>query len=1065
MSIRTLNLVLFSLMFFLPLPGQVLPTETKYYSQNEGLPNRTVYDVYTDARGIKWVSTVSGLSLFDGFKFFNFSNVQFTNVAQQINIRGAGKINEDAHHNLIIQPADFKDSIEVFNYHSLDSYGVSLRKNKAVEGAFVDICIMPRGKVFVLRRSSSHLLIYQWINGQNFELIQKINSTSLGKDNKDRLIADTNGDFWIFDYYQQAVILFRAGIEKKFYPFQNADFIDKQSLDFFYKSKNGTVWFSSTTSNDFSYIEATTGKIHDSELHPEYNFNQVWEDELGNLIISATDGFYSQRLILVTNENEFTDLEQILNLESKITSIRGKDFTKSFDLSSHNGFYHFTLGYEDKNISNYLNQDLQGGQFGNVMRGLANDQKGNVYLVEEGTSWYQLNTEEDQLTQLIVRDHLGKAIEKMSCGGNLIYEEGLLWGVSCDQNSNGRIHCFNIQADTWKMWMLPDEKVFPRFILKKSGTEFWVFTLHQSERNGDIYIFNKETGAFKLFEKWEQKDFTLKNTIPNFAVQDEEGIIWLGTSSGLIKMDVENQQFKKILIDEASQKGKYIATLLENKDGKLWVGTLNEGLFIFDKKSEKFSRFALKKEIGFSSNRNKNIFPNNSIAGIIRANENEYIVSTYFGLTYLNLAEGISRNYFQRDGFCNYEYNRLAHLKDEKGHLFLGGVNGFDVFKLEDLEVGKTQPTPILTRFFKYQEGAEKVNSHYDNLMFSNPLIIDPEIIAFGFDFMLPNYFNPENNSFQTYLEGWETDFNPPTNIPSVQFYKLPPGQYKLHIKGMDERGNSSIQDLVIPITVKPFFYKTWWFYLLVTFIVGGIIGRMIKQAIDRRKKIELEEIEKKEKERRFLELELKTLRLQLNPHFMFNALGAIQFYIKNNESRLAINYLADFARLMRLFLESSKHKMVLLENELELLRLYVDLEQMRFDNKFEVNYEIDEALDLGMIEIPSLLLQPFVENAINHGLRHKKSGGKLEIKMIYESTNESLICIIKDNGVGRKRAEQIKNNSLKKHKSRGTQIIEERLAAFNLSEEAKLLVEVEDVNPKLKDCGTKVTLTIPNVD
>ncbi|MFK8005380.1 MAG: ATP-binding protein, partial [Saprospiraceae bacterium] len=123
------------------------------------------------------------------------------------------------------------------------------------------------------------------------------------------------------------------------------------------------------------------------------------------------------------------------------------------------------------------------------------------------------------------------------------------------------------------------------------------------------------------------------------------------------------------------------------------------------------------------------------------------------------------------------------------------------------------------------------------------------------------------------------------------------------------------------------------------------------------------------------------------------------------------------------------------------------------------------DSLDLVMIEIPSLLLQPFVENAINHGLRHKKSQGLLTIKMIFEEENDTLICIVEDNGVGRKKAAKIKADSLKKHKSRGTQIIEERLATFNASGEIKLEVEIEDVNVSLEDCGTRVTLTIPNIE
>ncbi|MFK7775083.1 MAG: histidine kinase [Saprospiraceae bacterium] len=1067
MKIKYLLIILLVIAGFLPSQGQVLPIETKYYSQNDGLPNRTVYDVYTDSRGIMWVSTASGISRFDGVKFYNFSNIVFSNVAKKINIRGAGKINEDGQQNLIIQPTDYKDSLEVLNFQTLKSYGISLKKSQTLLGEFIDISIVSGGDIFLLRRSNTHLLIYKWQGKQDFELVEKIISTSSGNEKYDKIIALPNNEFWVFDYYQQKLIKLSEEKQKEFFPFKNSTNNRLEHLDIFHKNKNGRLWLSSTFSNDFFYIEKSETHIQAYEGRPNYNYSLVWEDELGNMIVSANEGFYSQRLILVNTKNEFTNLEKIRTLESKITSIRGKDFTKNFHLSSHNGFYQFTIGYENKNIRNYLNQELKGGQFGNVMRGFAGDKNGKIYAAEEGSYWYELNTKNDELEKIIVRDSLGKAVEKMSCGGNLIYEENYLWGVSCDQSTNGRIHRYHPETKTWSMWILPRKGVIPRTILEKSKDEFWVFTLHQTRRNGDIFIFNKRTGEFTSFDNWKEKKDALRNTIINFSEKDQDGIIWLATSTGLVKIDEEQNQFQKFLIDENSKNRKHILTLF-NDDDEIWIGTLSEGIFFFNKKTEVFSEFFLHENTKSIHRKTNNVFPNNNISGILKVGEKEYLVSTFFGLTYLNMEENSSRNFYERDGFGNYEFNRLSHFKDENNNIYFGGINGFDVFRVEDLAVRKTHPAPVINRFFDLQEGLDLVRNQYGDFDFTKTLVIEPETVFFGFDFMLPNYINSENNTFQTYLEGWETDFNPPTNIPSVQYYRLPAGEYKLKVRGMDDRGNSSVKDLIIPIKVKPYFYRTWSFYSLAFLSVFGIGCYFVKRKIDRRKKVEQEEIAKKENQRRFLELELKTLRLQLNPHFMFNALGAIQFYIKNNESRLAINYLGDFAMLMRLFLESSKNKYVSIEDELKLLKLYVTLEQMRFENKFDVNYEIDESLDLVMTEIPSLLLQPFVENAINHGLRHKKSQGLLTIKMIFEQENDTLICIIEDDGIGRKKAAEIRAQSLKKHKSRGTQIIEERLATFNASGEIKLEVKTEDVNilaSALEDCGTRVTLTIPNIE
>ena len=158
MIIRNLLLILCFIPIFLPSQGQVLPIDTKYYSQNDGLPNRTVYDIYTDSRGIMWVSTASGISMFDGFKFNNFSNIVFSNIAKKINIRGAGKIYEDGQQNLIIKPADYRDSLEVLNYNTLESYGISLRSSPQQMGELMDFSTVSRGDVFLLRRTNTCLL-------------------------------------------------------------------------------------------------------------------------------------------------------------------------------------------------------------------------------------------------------------------------------------------------------------------------------------------------------------------------------------------------------------------------------------------------------------------------------------------------------------------------------------------------------------------------------------------------------------------------------------------------------------------------------------------------------------------------------------------------------------------------------------------------------------------------------------------------------------------------------------------------------------------------------------------
>ena len=207
-------------------------------------------------------------------------------------------------------------------------------------------------------------------------------------------------------------------------------------------------------------------------------------------------------------------------------------------------------------------------------------------------------------------------------------------------------------------------------------------------------------------------------------------------------------------------------------------------------------------------------------------------------------------------------------------------------------------------------------------------------------------------------------------------------------------------------------------------------------------------------------ELERIALRAQMKPHFIFNALSSIQTFILENDLRNADRYLSKFAKLIRLILDSSKMPMILLEDELNMLNLYIEIEKMRLDNKFDVLINIDEKINPKKIRIASMLMQPFVENAIWHGFSPKDEKGILKIDISIEGDN--LICIIEDNGVGRSQA-NLKFNKLPGHKSTGLKITEKRLDITHRNKFIKKqYFKIEDLYDNAKAIGTRVRITIP---
>lgn len=209
-------------------------------------------------------------------------------------------------------------------------------------------------------------------------------------------------------------------------------------------------------------------------------------------------------------------------------------------------------------------------------------------------------------------------------------------------------------------------------------------------------------------------------------------------------------------------------------------------------------------------------------------------------------------------------------------------------------------------------------------------------------------------------------------------------------------------------------------------------------------------------------EAEMQALRAQMNPHFIFNCLNSINRYIVKSDGQTASLYLTRFAKLIRLILDNSNSKSVTLSNELEALRLYIEMESIRFEKKFRYQIKVGSDIQPDSVYVPPLIIQPYVENAIWHGLLHKETAGELKIHL-YKKTPSLLECIIEDNGVGREKAKELKSKSASQKKSLGMRLTEDRLALLNTAGIASAAIEVEDLkNTEGSAAGTKVVLRIP---
>lgn len=247
---------------------------------------------------------------------------------------------------------------------------------------------------------------------------------------------------------------------------------------------------------------------------------------------------------------------------------------------------------------------------------------------------------------------------------------------------------------------------------------------------------------------------------------------------------------------------------------------------------------------------------------------------------------------------------------------------------------------------------------------------------------------------------------------------------------------------------------------LLTCFLIASLAGVIFYKNLSLKRKNEKLESrgQQADLQRHVTDLEMQALRAQMNPHFIFNCLSSINRFILKNETEEASNYLTKFSRLIRTVLTNSKKSFISLEDELEMLRLYLEMEKLRFKDSFDYSITFVNSIDDGNIFLPPLLFQPFAENAIWHGLMHKEGQGKLEFELSVDG--KILTCTISDNGIGRTKAAAMKSKSAEKQKSLGLQITKERLALLNEEFANETFFHIDDLfDNEGRPSGTKVTL------
>lgn len=300
-----------------------------------------------------------------------------------------------------------------------------------------------------------------------------------------------------------------------------------------------------------------------------------------------------------------------------------------------------------------------------------------------------------------------------------------------------------------------------------------------------------------------------------------------------------------------------------------------------------------------------------------------------------------------------------------------------------------------------------------------------------------------------------------PANTSQFSLLGISPGNFTLQLKVIDHTGRDSENIISIKGYMQPPFWQRWWFYVLLS-VAGlfmGFIGFRYRLRIIKQK--QQQQLERVQLEN---ELELSqqaALKAQMNPHFIFNVLNSIKSYIYENDKKSAAEYLSTFAKLIRRILSMSSEANVSLEEELEALELYIQLEAMLLEPPFSYSIDIDKEIEPSSIRLPSLLLQPYVENAFKHGLRHQH-GEKQLLVSIRQLSETALEVTVDDNGVGREMAAQLNKDRMPGHQSFATTANSKRLELLNQNRADSVnVVYIDKKDDDGKPSGTRVVITI----
>jgi ligand-binding sensor domain-containing protein/anti-sigma regulatory factor (Ser/Thr protein kinase) len=483
----------------------------------------------------------------------------------------------------------------------------------------------------------------------------------------------------------------------------------------------------------------------------------------------------------------------------------------------------------------------------------------------------------------------------------------------------------------------------------------------------------------------------------------------------------------------------YITRMQKDKHGKIWIATQGKGLLQCNyQKGDLILQKQFTKKDGLLSDE--------VLSLLIDRNDNLW-VADYTSLSLLKDDGGNSFfvNFNEQDGLPEdyYQYLHLAQQADGR----IWALNSMNLFSFhpDSVLLNDVPPKLFFNNISLEKSGAKTLSANNIGEFAYNEN-------SFSLSFTAVSLSNPYKIKYVYRLMPGDTTWIE-TSERKIYFNSLNPGTYRVEIKASNNSGVWSVP-LQYSFEIKPPFWNSWWFYVLLAAVALAFIYWLFRRRIMSVKV-------KAAIQQQLTELESKALRAQMNPHFIFNSLNAIQELIVTENVTAAYDYLSKFSKLLRLVLNNSEKSLIPLADEITMLQLYLELESLRFRKSFTYKIDVANSLDAESMLVPPLLLQPFIENAVWHGLMLKE--GEKNLSLHIRQQSGEILCVVEDNGIGRKKSAEIKAQKLGAvHlESKGLKLSQHRISLLQLNGK-KGSVKIEDLYENNEATGTRVSIQLP---